>query len=152
MNIVKSIHRKEGELAKTASDNPLPVLCNLRYFKKEKLKWSKCLSRFHLVFPNCLEILQRKINFFKLCKKTPRTINSAKIPLSHLTERYLTNGTRMRVTYYEIFTRCHQGLSYLMGQSCDSICRNLPDLYPMFERPDKFLVTEVKILPFLLHL
>ena len=90
-------------------------------------------------------------------KKTRRTTNSAKIPLSHLTERYLTNGTRMRVTYGEIFTRCHQGLGCLMGQSCDSISRNLPDVYPMFQRPDKFLVTEVKvtevtILPFLLHL
>ena len=41
MNIVKSIHRKEGELAKTASDNPLPVLCNLRYFKKNKIKMIK---------------------------------------------------------------------------------------------------------------
>ena len=39
-------------------------------------------------------------------QKTPRTINSAKIPLSHLTESYLTNGTRMGVTYYEIFTGC----------------------------------------------
>ena len=85
-------------------------------------------------------------------QKTPRTINSAKIPLSHLTERYLTNGTRMRVTYDEIFTRCHQGLSSLMRQSCDSISRNLLDVYPMFQRPDKFLVTEVTILPFLLHL
>lgn len=96
--MVKSIHRKDGwTSANTASDNPLPVLCNLRYFKKKKWKWSRCLSHFHLIFLNCLEILQRKINFFKLCKKTPRTINSAKIPLSHLTERYLTNGTRMRV-------------------------------------------------------
>ena len=96
MNIVSPFTEKRVELAKTASDNPLPVLCNLRYFKK-KLKWSRCLSHFHLIFLNCLERLQTKINFFKLCKKTPRSINSAKIFLSQLTERSLTNGTRVRV-------------------------------------------------------
>ena len=66
-------------------------MCNLRYFKKKKLKWSKCLSQFHLVFPNCLEILQTKINFFKLCKNSLRTINSAKVPLWRKKEITLFN-------------------------------------------------------------
>ena len=50
MNIVKSIHRKEGELVKTASDNPLPVLCNLRYFKK-KIKMIKMPVPFSSYIP-----------------------------------------------------------------------------------------------------